>query len=53
MLHMLVPSDPSPLMQTAVYMGGILAGYLLLTRPEEWERVRETVRQVWERRRGK
>lgn len=53
MLHMLVPSDPSPLMQTAVYMGGILAGYLLLTRPEEWERVRETVRQVWERRLGK
>jgi hypothetical protein len=53
MLHMLVSSDPSPLMQTAVYMGGILAGYLLLTRPEEWERVRETVRQVWERRRGK
>jgi hypothetical protein len=53
MLHMLVPSDPSPLMQTAVYMGGILAGYLLLTRPEEWERVRETVRHVWERRLGK
>jgi hypothetical protein len=53
MLHMLVPSDPSPLMQTAVYMGGILAGYLLLTRPEEWERVRETVRQVWERGLGK
>ena len=53
MLHMLVSSDPSPLMQAAVYMGGILAGYLLLTRPEEWERVRQTVRQVWERRRGK
>ena len=27
-------------------MGGILAGYLLLTRPEEWARVRETVREV-------
>ena len=39
-------------MQTAVYMGGILAGYLLLTRPEEWERVRETVRRGVERRRG-
>jgi hypothetical protein len=51
MLHVLVPSDPSPLAQTAVYMGGILVGYLLLTRPEEWERVRETVREVWHRRR--
>ena len=36
-------------MQTAVYMGGILAGYLLLTRPEEWARVRETVREVLQR----
>jgi hypothetical protein len=53
MLHILIASDPSPLMQTAVYMGGILAGYLLLTRPEEWERVRETVRDAWERRRDK
>ena len=52
MLHILVASEPSPIMQTAVYMGGILAGYLLLTRPEEWERVRETVREVWSRRRG-
>jgi hypothetical protein len=53
MLHLLIPSDPSPLAQTAVYMGGILAGYLLLTRPEEWERVRETVREVWDRRRDR
>ena len=53
MSHGLVSSDPSPLMQTAVYMGGILAGYLMLTRPEAWERVRETVRQVWERGLGK
>jgi hypothetical protein len=47
---MLFITDPSPLAQTAVYMAGILMGYLLLTRPEEWERVRETVRAVWTRR---
>ena len=48
---MLLIADPSPLAQTAVYMAGILMGYLLLTQPEEWERVRETVRAVWTRRR--
>ncbi len=53
MLHLLLAPDPSPLLQTAVYMGGILAGYLLLTAPEEWQRVRETVRAVWTRRRGR
>jgi hypothetical protein len=52
MLHILIPTDPSPLAQTVVYMGGMLAGYLLLTQPEEWARVRETVREVWERRRS-
>ena len=52
MLHILLPSDPSPLLQTAVYMGGMLAGYLLLTKPEEWAEVRETVRAIWERRRN-
>jgi hypothetical protein len=53
MLQIMLPSDPSPLVQTAVYMGGMFAGYLLLTQPEEWARVRETVREVWSRRRGK
>lgn len=53
MLQILLPSDPSPLVQAAVYMGGMLAGYLLLTQPEEWDRVRETVREVWERRPGR
>jgi hypothetical protein len=48
---MLYIADPSPLAQTAVYMAGILMGYLLLTRPEEWDRVRQTVRAVWTRRR--
>ena len=51
MLFILLPADPSPLMQATVYMGGMLAGYLLLTRPEEWAEVRETVRAFWERRR--
>jgi hypothetical protein len=52
MLHIVLAAEPSPLMQTAVYMAGVLVGYLLLTKPEEWERVRETVRDVWQRRRG-
>ena len=42
-------SDPSPLTQTIVYMAGMLAGYALLTRPEEWERTWQSVRTVWRR----
>jgi len=53
MLHIMLSSEPSPLAQTSVYMAGMLAGYLLLTQPEEWARVRETVREVWARRRGR
>lgn len=49
MLHIVLLVDPSPLAQAAAYMGGMLAGYLLLTQPEEWARVRETVREAWER----
>lgn len=52
MLHIILASDPSPLMQTTVYLGGMLAGYLLLTRPDEWAEVRETVRAIWQRRRN-
>jgi hypothetical protein len=44
-------ADPSPIVQTAVYMAGMLGGYLLLTRPEEWSRVREAVRAAWLRNR--
>jgi hypothetical protein len=51
MLHIVV-QDPSPFMQTTIYMGGMLVGYLLLTRPDEWAEVRETVRALWERRRN-
>jgi hypothetical protein len=50
MLYILLSSEPSPLAQTAVYMAGMLAGYLLLTEPHEWERVRETVREALKRR---
>jgi hypothetical protein len=42
-------SEPTPLVQTAVYMAGILAGYALLTQPEEWARAWNTVRSVWRR----
>jgi hypothetical protein len=45
---LLMPSsDPSPLVQTAVYMGGILLGYGLLVRPEEWQSAWETIRSTW------
>ena len=52
MLHIILATEPSPFMQTTVYMGGMLAGYLLLTRPEEWAEVRQTVRSIWQRRRS-
>ena len=44
--------DPSPLLLTAIYMAGILAGYALLTAPEEWQRAWQVVRQTWTRRNG-
>jgi hypothetical protein len=46
------PSDPSPLVLTALYMAGILGGYALATAPAEWQRAWQTVRQAWTRRRG-
>jgi hypothetical protein len=30
-------------------MAGMLTGYALLTRPEEWSRAWQTVRSVWSR----
>ena len=42
--------EPSPFVQTAVYMVAMLAGYALLTQPEEWARAWQTVRTVWSRR---
>jgi hypothetical protein len=43
-------ADPSPLVQTAVYMAGILGGYMLLVRPDEWQRAWETIRDTWTKR---
>lgn len=40
-------TDPSPLVQTLVYMAGILGGYVLLVRPDEWQRAWETIRGTW------
>ncbi len=47
-----MPGDPSPLVLTAIYMASILAGYALLTAPEEWQRAWQVVRQVWQRNGG-
>lgn len=47
----MLSSDPSPLFQTAVYMGGVLTGYALLTAPEEWSRTWRTIRSTLFRRR--
>ena len=44
-------ADPSPLLLTALYMAGILAGYALLTAPEEWQQAWQTVRRALARRR--
>jgi hypothetical protein len=44
---LLIASDPSPLVQTAVYMAGVLAGYVLLVRPDEWQRAWDTIRDTW------
>jgi hypothetical protein len=42
-------SDPSPLIQTAVYMLGMAGGYALLTSRRDWQRAWQTVRTIWER----
>jgi hypothetical protein len=42
--------NPSPLVQTAVYMAGILAGYLLLVHPDEWQRAWQSIRDSWSER---
>lgn len=43
-------SDPSPIVQAAVYMAAVAVGYVLLLAPEEWQEVRETIRNTWTRR---
>ena len=44
---LLIASDPSPMVQAAVYMGGILTGYVLLVRPDEWQSAWESLRNTW------
>jgi hypothetical protein len=39
--------EPSPFLQAAVYMAGILGGYALLTPRQEWQRAWNTVRAIW------
>lgn len=39
-------TDPSPLIQAAVYMAGILTGYVFLTTPDEWQRAWAVLRDV-------
>jgi hypothetical protein len=44
---MISPADPSPMLQAAVYMAGILVGYAMLTPPQDWARAWQTVRAIW------
>jgi hypothetical protein len=44
---LIASSDPSPLVQAAVYMAGMLVGYVLLVRPDEWQNAWETIRNTW------
>jgi hypothetical protein len=39
------------LVQTAVYMAGVLVGYVLLVRPDEWQAAWDTLRHTWSKRR--
>jgi hypothetical protein len=48
---LIASSDPSPLVQAAVYMGGVLAGYVLLVRADEWQSAWDTLRNTWSKRR--
>jgi len=49
---LIASSDPSPLIQTVVYMAGVLVGYVLLVRPDEWQNAWETIRNTWINRSG-
>jgi hypothetical protein len=46
-MPLMASSDPSPIVQTAVYMAGILVGYILLLQPDEWQRAWQTLRDTW------
>ena len=42
----MISSEPSPLLQAAVYMSAVLGGYILATPPAELARAWQTVRAV-------
>jgi hypothetical protein len=44
---LIASADPSPLVQTAVYMAGVFLGYVLLVRPDEWQSAWQTLRNTW------
>ena len=46
---LLIALDPSPIVQTAVYMAGVLVGYVLLVPPDEWQSAWESLRSTWSR----
>jgi hypothetical protein len=46
---LLIALDPSPMVQAAVYMAGVLVGYVLLVPPDEWQSAWETLRNTWSR----
>ena len=46
-MPLMASSDPSPLVQTIVYMAGVLCGYVLLVRSDEWQQAWETIRSTW------
>ena len=48
---LLIALDPSPMVQAAVYMAGVLVGYVLLVPPDEWQNAWESLRNTWSRRR--
>ena len=45
-----IASDPSPMVQAAVYMASVLAGYVLLVQPDEWQNAWESLRNTWTQR---
>ena len=48
---LLIALDPSPMVQAAVYMAGVLVGYVLLVPPDEWQNAWTSLRNSWSRRR--
>ncbi len=48
---LLIELDPSPMVQAAVYMAGVLAGDVLLVQPDEWQSTWESLRNSWSGRR--